>query len=280
MFRFYWIVIILFVAVAAWFYVSKTNFSRKVSLGGQFRVGERYYPVIPAGIESVKIASGPELKDWSKTQITILSESFLLDLRQLLVATLKSLEEHRVECWLSGGTLLGFIRHGTIMPWDDDVDLHAKYADLPRLWSDPTWIQILARNGLEQITLFFATATRAEKNGAALRIRKKGTNTPVLDIFFEEPREAEGGGTEWVKLDGWNGKRLNWSTKEIWPSDVLFPIQKKMVDDIMVPLPAQPEKMLKIQYGPTALTSVVTRPVLFSHETPFTLLSAVWKTSK
>ena len=54
------------------------------------------------------------------------AEGFLRDYQLALLAILKEMDrvcaKHNIKYMLSGGTLLGAVRHGGFIPWDDDVD--------------------------------------------------------------------------------------------------------------------------------------------------------------
>ena len=41
--------------------------------------------------------------------------------------------KHDIPYWLCSGTLLGCVRHGGYIPWDDDLDVEILYKDYDRL---------------------------------------------------------------------------------------------------------------------------------------------------
>ena len=52
---------------------------------------------------------------------------------QVLREVVRVLDEMKVPYYMQGGTMLGAIRHGGFIPWDDDVDLGIPRADYERM---------------------------------------------------------------------------------------------------------------------------------------------------
>ncbi|XP_075215688.1 ribitol 5-phosphate transferase FKRP isoform X2 [Lycorma delicatula] len=61
----------------------------------------------------------------------------LAGLRRVARHVFHQLERSGVRYWLEGGSLLGAMRHGDILPWDYDVDIGIYKEDIPRC----TWLQ-------------------------------------------------------------------------------------------------------------------------------------------
>ena len=65
------------------------------------------------------------------------SENHLNDTQRYIIHVLREvtrvLEELKIPYFMQGGTMLGAIRHGGFIPWDDDVDLGIPRADYDRL---------------------------------------------------------------------------------------------------------------------------------------------------
>lgn len=54
-------------------------------------------------------------------------------LLNLLIVFDRLCEENGIVWWIDGGTLLGAVRHGGFVPWDDDIDVCVLRKDLPRI---------------------------------------------------------------------------------------------------------------------------------------------------
>ena len=66
----------------------------------------------------------PEESDLRKAQLRML---------EILICIDRICRKHQIKYWLSSGTLLGAVRHGGFIPWDDDVDIEMMKEDYIKL---------------------------------------------------------------------------------------------------------------------------------------------------
>lgn len=120
------------------------------------------------------------------------------------------LDEHKIIYWLSSGTLLGSIRHGDIIPWDDDIDIGMMDTDYNKLK--------LLKSELNKIGL---DINNDETLTAEKIVYTSGTsddNNVFIDIFL------------FIK-EGDKYKFLRQKPRKYWPNewfyeDELFPLKK------------------------------------------------------
>lgn len=111
-------------------------------------------------------------------------EGELLDaLQQLLLGMLKDLDEvctkHDIDYTLSGGTLLGAVRHGGFIPWDDDIDINMTRVGYEKL------VSVFDEELGTGYWLHRPEATDGYGIGLA-RIRKKGTRYKDRESYYTQ----------------------------------------------------------------------------------------------
>ena len=72
---------------------------------------------VEAGLLQLRCNEAPDIRTYYTAPATLAA------IEALLCDTIKLLMNHGVEFWADCGTMLGAVRHGGIIPWDDDADL-------------------------------------------------------------------------------------------------------------------------------------------------------------
>ena len=130
------------------------------------------------------------MEDYSKYngENTMLRKAQLRML-EILVEVDKICKKHNISYWLDYGTLLGAVRHGGFIPWDDDLDISMMKEDYDR------FLSIAPKELPKQ---FIVQNTRTEKNFPY-------TITRIVDLNSEVTRSG--------KMDYSHGRRKH---KGIW----------------------------------------------------------------
>lgn len=69
-------------------------------------------------------SSTSELSEYDKKYLKNTDPRYIGALYQTMKVVDEVFRKHGITYWLECGSALGFERHGTIIPWDDDVDVH------------------------------------------------------------------------------------------------------------------------------------------------------------
>ena len=183
-----------------------------------------------------------------KQPFRILNEPYLNEQLLLLGAATRCLRGVEVPVWLAGTTLLGAVRHGTVVPWSTDNFVHAKIESLSQLMG-AKFKRLLQENHL---TFTVETHGYGSSQMACGHIKFEGHRRPTLRIFFVMADEEEV-----RKIDGWTeiNKDADFELSEVetWSPSTIFPLKHMVMDDIKVSIPHRPELVLKRQFGPHVL---------------------------
>ncbi|NXC07968.1 FKRP protein, partial [Orthonyx spaldingii] len=151
------------------------------------------------------------------------------------------LEAAGVRYWLEGGSLLGAVRLGDIIPWDYDVDLGLYRDDVPKC----RWLAAVAATGRPvEDPEGFLWEKAAE--GEFFRVHFSRANRLHVDLW---PFYARPGGV--MTKDTWLGHRQDVE----FPESFLSPLVPVAFAGVAAKAPNDPRAFLELKFGPGAVES-------------------------
>ena len=184
-------------------------------------------------------------------------------LKAMLLHTHNTFEKQKIPYFVEGGSLLGLMREGTIIPHDDDIDLGLFDKDFEKAsrvleeMCKEFNIQVKDDEGNEKT---YKVHFVREKNWNHMlkiyvpnlwvenTVSKKIFGTPTID-FFSYKKAGE-----YVKLSN-HAQRLEFKNCYYTKSE-MFPLVKRKFDYLEVYSPREPIPFLHRYYGDDCLTTV------------------------
>ena len=157
-------------------------------------------------------------------------------LYQMLYDVQRILGHHGAECVVIAGTLLGAVRHGGIIPWDDDADVSVHWRDRAKV---KRAVRYLERCGYELHDKFhgFSICSASRR-----RIPGYPWSWPFVDIFFHFERD------DGRTVHMYKKVRKTWPNEYFLPGE-LYPLREAPFHGMTVKVPNKPRPYLSRAYG-------------------------------
>ena len=95
----------------------------------------------------------------------------------ILLAVDKLCRKHHIQYWLGSGTLLGAVRHGGFIPWDDDLDIDMTEEDFKRFES------IVSEQGFGSNLNLVLQTHQTDPNYYVMHAKVRNEDFPIEDIY-------------------------------------------------------------------------------------------------
>jgi lipopolysaccharide cholinephosphotransferase len=120
---------------------------------------------------------GKSILNPKKPEITKTDQETTNKLYKIMREVSVILTDQKIPFWIEGGTLLGAVRHGGLIPWDDDLDIQILDSDKNRL---EAILPVLKKHGYDLSTADFGYKIFS-MNGEPTEFNFK---FPFIDVFL------------------------------------------------------------------------------------------------
>jgi lipopolysaccharide cholinephosphotransferase len=189
---------------------------------------------------TVCVGNAPSVSH-EKIQETFLEPHAIQDLYQMLKDTTEILDRAGIKYVILSGTILGAVRHGGLIPWDDDVDITIFHEDEPKLINLKPAFEALGYQMMYDTNK--AVMYCISKKGNPSLDKRQDLSFPFIDIFV-------------MHKDKQTNRMVysNWRTREYFPNEwfpvsAFYPIQKIQFGPLTVNCIRHPEWYLAHYYG-------------------------------
>jgi phosphorylcholine metabolism protein LicD len=170
-----------------------------------------------------------------KFKLTRTSEKTIRLLYQIFYDLQRLLDREGISYFIIGGTALGAVRHGGIIPWDDDIDIGIDHRDMKRI---PDLKKSLEKCGYNLVKVWLGYKVCYSNIPPIGRYKY---SFPNIDIFGYEHYKGK------VRLD-------RQSCRDIWPKEYfhveeLYPLRKYQFGDFEVWGPYKCKEYFNRIYG-------------------------------
>lgn len=165
---------------------------------------------------------------------------------ELLNKLINILNEFKIKYFIISGTLLGYVRHNDIIPWDDDIDIMV----------DNTII--LKIN--EIYNKYKNEFTFINKQNFLFKICYKNKSIPIECDILKKCLLNPNDQYFWPFIDMFvyneSENKLNFFNKS-WDKKHFFPLKEVSFLNMKVNIPSNPDYFLKINYGENYLKTFI-----------------------
>ena len=180
-----------------------------------------------------------------QVQTYFLPKHLATELYDLLKCTHAIFQHFGITYWLTGGSMIGYMRHGGIIPWDDDIDICCFNRDKEKIFSEEVQ-DAFRRNNVKVVedqtfNIVSPTLSKIYRSTVKSKAHKSGqVPYPFVDIFYMvEPNEHSNS----IRFMS-NGNDHHWISPE-----ELFPLKKIQFGPVTAMAPSNPLPQLERGYG-------------------------------